>query len=104
MNETRYTKSNHYIVSGPLSSEWENFVHYGLTEKVFCFQKFSDLLWEKKSSCDRMTLLKIKAEGWEFAKYLRSLKQFIQQWKDETIFEPEYFFYIFPEGFSDLLD
>ena len=87
MNETRYTKSNHYIASGTLSSEWENFVHYGLTEKVFCFQNSSDLLWEKKiCSSDRETLLKIKTEGWEFAKYLRSLEQFIQTVKGQNNF------------------
>ena len=43
---------------------------------VFCYQNSSDLLWEKKCSSDREKLLKFEAEGWEFAKFLRSPKQF----------------------------
>ena len=39
---------------------------------VFCYQNCSDLLWEKCSS-DREKLLKFKAEGREFANFLRSL-------------------------------
>ena len=45
---------------------------------LFCYQNCSDLLWQKKCSSDREKLLKFKAEGREFAKILRSLKQFIQ--------------------------
>ena len=45
---------------------------------VFCYQNCSDLLWEKNCSSDGEKLLKFKAEGWEFAKLLRSLEQFIQ--------------------------
>ena len=45
---------------------------------VFCYQDFSDLLWEKKCS-DREKLLKFEAEGREFAKILRSLEQFFNQ-------------------------
>ena len=40
---------------------------------VFCYQNCSELLWEKKCSCDREKLLKFKAECQEFAKFLRSL-------------------------------
>ena len=41
---------------------------------VFCFQNCSDLIWEKVVLCsDQEKLLKFKAEGWEFAKFLRSL-------------------------------
>ena len=45
---------------------------------VFCYQNWSDLMWEK-NSCDREKLLKFKAEGRVFAKNLRSLnlEQFI---------------------------
>ena len=32
----------------------------------------------KKCSSDRAKLLKFEVEGWEFAKFLRSLEQFIQ--------------------------
>ena len=50
-------------------------------EMVFCFQKGSNLLWEK------IVLLnweKFGAEGQEFAK--RSLKQFIRWVKDQNNF------------------
>ena len=50
---------------------------------VFCYQNCSDLLWEKNCSSDREILLKFKAEGREFAKFLRSLEQFIQTVKVE---------------------
>ena len=39
---------------------------------VFCYQNCSDLLWEKNWSRDREKILKFEAEGWEFAKSLRS--------------------------------
>ena len=42
---------------------------------VFFFQYCSDLLWEKKCSSDGEKIIKIC--GWEFAKLLRSLEQFI---------------------------
>ena len=45
---------------------------------VFCYQNCSDLLWEKNGSSDREKLLKFKVENGEFAKFLQSLKQFIQ--------------------------
>ena len=40
----------------------------------------------KNCSSHREKLLKFKAEGWEFAKVLRSLEQFIQTVKGEYIF------------------
>ena len=40
----------------------------------------------KNCSTDREKLLKFKAEGREFAKILRSLKQFIQTVKGQTNF------------------
>ena len=44
---------------------------------VFCYQNCSDLLWEKiVLNSDREKILKFEAEGQEFAKILRSLKQF----------------------------
>ena len=52
---------------------------------VFCYQNCSDLLWGKKCSCDQEKLLKFEAEGREFAKYLRSLEQFIQTVKGHTL-------------------
>ena len=45
---------------------------------VFCFKNCSGLLREK--------LLKLEAEGWEFAKFLRSLEQFIRTVKGQTNF------------------
>jgi hypothetical protein len=47
------------------------------------------LFWpnvRKKCSSDRERLLKFKAEGWEFAKILRSLEQFIQTMKGQNNF------------------
>ena len=53
---------------------------------VFRYQNCSDLLWEKKCSSDWEKLLKLDAEGWEFAKFLRSLEQFIQTVEGQTNF------------------
>ena len=53
---------------------------------VFCYQNCSDLLWEKKCSCDQEKLLKFEAEGQEYAKILRSLEQFIQKVKGQNNF------------------
>ena len=48
----------------------------GLQKKlVFCYQNCYDLLWEK---IVWEKLLTFEAEGREFAKFLRSLHQFIQ--------------------------
>jgi hypothetical protein len=52
-------------------------------EILFCYQKFSDLLWKKKCSSDRETHLKFVDEGREFAKILRPLEQFIQTVKGQ---------------------
>ena len=40
----------------------------------------------KKNSIDREKLLKVKAEGREFAKKFRSLEQFVQTVKGQNIF------------------
>ena len=45
---------------------------------VFCLQKCFDLVSEKKWSSYQEKLLKFKAEGQEFAKCLRSVKQIFQ--------------------------
>ena len=55
---------------------------YNLT-MVFCYQNCSDLMWEKKFSRVWEKLLKFKAEGRKFAKFLRSLEQFIQTVKGQ---------------------
>ena len=47
-------------------------------QMVFCFQNCFDLLWEKHCFSDLIKLLKLKAEGREFANFLRSLEQFAQ--------------------------
>ena len=52
---------------------------------VFCYQTCSDRLLEKESS-DREKVLKFQAEGREFAKFLRSLEQFIQTVKGQNNF------------------
>ena len=45
---------------------------------VFCYQNCSNLLWEKNCSSDWKIVLKFKAEGQEFSKFLISPEQFIQ--------------------------
>ena len=74
-----------------------------LFEMVFCYQNCSDLLWEKKWSSDGEKNLKLEAEGREFAKFLRSLEQFIQTIR--TMFGNRMlFFNFFPKGFSCLIN
>ena len=51
---------------------------------VFCFQNCSDV--RKNCSSDREKLFKFEAEGREFAKFLRSLEQFIQTMKGQNNF------------------
>ena len=41
----------------------------------YCYQKFSDLLWEKLFQWLRITF---EIQSWEFAKNLRPVEQFIQ--------------------------
>ena len=54
---------------------------YLKTEKiVFYYQSCP----EKKSPCDQDNLLKLEAEGQEFAKILRSLEQFNQTVKGQN--------------------
>ena len=64
-------------------------------EMVFCYQNSSGLLWEKNCSRDREKLLKFEAEGWEFAKFLRSLEQFIRTVKGQANFWNRMFFFQF---------
>ena len=45
---------------------------------VFCYQSYSDLLWEKIVLVTKKKNLKFEAEVQEFAKILRLLEQFIQ--------------------------
>ena len=44
---------------------------------VFCYQNCSDLPWEKILLIEKKKF-RFKAEGQEFAKFLRSLEQFVQ--------------------------
>jgi hypothetical protein len=55
-------------------------------QMVFCYQNCSDLLWEKIVLVIEKKLLKFEAEGREFAKFLRSLEQFIQTVKGQNNF------------------
>ena len=52
---------------------------------VFCYQNWSDF-YEKKMFNDWEKLLKLEAEGQEFATILRSLEQFIQTVKGHNNF------------------
>ena len=45
---------------------------------VFCSQICSDLLWEEIVLVIEKKILKFEAEGGEFAKFLRSLEQFME--------------------------
>ena len=49
-------------------------------------------------------ILKFKAEGREFAKFLRSLERFIQTVKFQNNFWQQNAFYLVPGGFSDLIN
>ena len=63
------------------------------------------LFWptvRKKCFSDREKLSKFRAEGWEFAKFLRSLEQFIQTVKG--FFGNRMLFKLVPRGFSYLMN
>ena len=57
-----------------------------LVEMVFCYQNQSDLLWEKNCWSGREQFLKFETEGGEFAKFLRSVKQFVWTVKGQNNF------------------
>ena len=56
----------------------------------------------KKCLSDREKLLRFETEGREFARFLRSLKQFMQTAKIRTIFDNRMPFYLVPGRFSTL--
>ena len=58
----------------------------GHEEKWYFVTKIVLTYCEKKCSSDRKKLLKFDAEGREFAKFLRSLEQFIQTVKGQNNF------------------
>ena len=60
--------------------------HNNVEVMVFCYQNCSDLLSEKIVVVIEKKLLKFQAEGREFAKFLRSLEQFIQTVKGQNNF------------------
>jgi hypothetical protein len=51
---------------------------------VFCYQNCSDLLREKIDLVIEIFFLKFEAEGREFAKFLRSLEQFVRTVKGQN--------------------
>ena len=53
---------------------------------VFCYQNWSDPMWEKIVLVIEKKKLKFEAEGREFAKFLRSLEQFVQTVKGQNNF------------------
>ena len=63
---------------------------------AFCYQNCSDNTVRKNCSSDQEKLWKFEAEDQEFAN-LRSLEQFIQTVKGQTIFETECLFDLFLE-------
>ena len=66
----------------------ENFVKPWIKQNSFMYFATKIVLTycEKKFSSDLEKLLKFKAEGREFAKFLRSLEQFIQTVKGQNNF------------------
>ena len=68
-----------------------------LNMKCVPYQNCSDLILEKNCSSDREKLLKLEAEGREFAKISRLLEQFLKQFKVGTIFGDSLLFYLFLE-------
>ena len=79
--------TNHLLLYSNFSDTQEiDTIDKLFSEMVFCYQSCSDLLWEKNCSSDREKLLKFEAEVWEFAKFLRSLAQFIQTVKGQNNF------------------
>ena len=70
------------ISYGPLSTTLSGFLL--VTEKWYFVTKIVLTYCEKKNSSDREKLLKFMAEGREFAKFLRSLEQFIQTVKGQN--------------------
>ena len=69
-------------------------VHLVQTISIFVLDAINGILlpklfWppvRKKCSSDQEKRLKFEAEGWEFAKFLRSLEQFIQTVKGQNNF------------------
>ena len=64
----------------------EDFVLFNICEKWYFVTKIALTYCEKNWSIDREKILKFEAEGREFAKFLRSLEQFIQTVKGQKNF------------------
>ena len=62
-------------------------------EMLFCYQNCSTV--RKNCSTDREKLLKFETEGQEFAKFLRSLEEFIQTSERSEFLATECFFNLF---------
>ena len=68
-------------------------IHYGIL--------FPKLFWPTvRKNCPREREKRIEAEGWEFAKILRSLQQFIQTMNGQYNFWNRMLFELVPGGFS----
>ena len=68
---------------------------------------FSKLFWptvRRNCSSDQEKLLKFMAEGWEFARILRSLEQHIQTVKVQNNFWNRMLFKVVPGGFSGVIN
>ena len=71
---------------GQKSNQICRFCHLFHRVLVFCYQNCSDLIPNVRKSCFSEKLLEFEAEGREFEKNLRSLKQFIQTVKVQNSF------------------
>ena len=67
------------LKSTQLTYFWVSLIFFHV-KTVFC----SDLLWEKIILVIEKKLLTFETEGWEFAKFLRSLEQFIHTVKGQN--------------------
>ena len=85
MEQIVFTAGKYKDLNSLLSNDFKGHRLNKYREMVFCFQNCSDLVWEL-FFCDREKLLKFEAKGWEFAKILRSLEQFIQTVKGQNNF------------------
>ena len=97
------THSRNLVASGATASYIFLVCTHIFSRLVFYYQNCSDLLWEKTCSSHQEKLLKLEAKGREYAKFLRSLEQFIQTVKGQKKFWWQDVFLIFLGGFSYLM-
>ena len=91
---------SHLLQAGLLAQKWGCF--WNFEEMVLCYQNCFDLLWEKIDLVIEKNFWNSRLKAENLQKNLRSLEQFIQTVKGQTvwlrtIFETECFFNLFLE-------